>query len=39
MPPPGKFDDRWYTIGALVLVILLAVVLMWLYQVMAPTTI
>ncbi len=37
MPPPDKFD--WYTIGAIILAILLAVFLVWLYQVMSPTTI
>ena len=39
MPPPKKVDERWYTIGAIVLAILVAVFLMWLYQVMPPTTI
>ena len=39
MPPPDKFDDRWYTIGAIILAILVALALMWLYRVMPPTTI
>jgi hypothetical protein len=39
MPPPDKFDDRWYSIAALVLVILLVVVLVVLFYSMAPTTI
>ncbi len=39
MPPPDQFDNRWYSIGAIVLVILLAVVLVALYYSMAPTTI
>jgi len=39
MPPLDRFDERWYTIGAIILAILVAVVLMWLYQVLSPTTI
>ncbi len=37
MPPPDKFD--WFVVGAILLAILVAVVLMWLYQVLSPTTI
>ncbi len=36
---PDKFDERWYTIGAIILALLLAVFLMWLYRVLPPTTI
>ena len=39
MPPPDEFDERWYTVGAIILAILVAVFLMWLYQVLSPTTI
>ena len=36
MPPPDKFD--WFVIGAIFLVILVVVLVLW-YQVMSPTTI
>ncbi len=36
MPPPDKFDDRWYLIGAILLVALV-VVLVALFQLFAPT--
>ncbi len=32
MPPPDKFDDRWYLIGAILLAILVVVVVVALFQ-------
>jgi len=32
MPPPDKFDERWYLIGAIVLVTLVVVVVVALIQ-------
>ncbi len=39
MPPPDKFDERWYLIGAIVVAILVVVIVVALFQLLASPAI